>query len=109
MPTVSGGAYQDARKVSLVWNDNQKLGSRLNPEAACTKRIPQRPFLPYLFRQDGKDRAAGGNGSRKSVATIPQALRASSLYTREPWKCAAGGAAKVSDNLSVSAAPSQLP
>ena len=24
MPSVSGGAYQDARKVSLVWNDIQK-------------------------------------------------------------------------------------
>ena len=28
--------------------------------AARTKPYPSVPFLPYLFRQDGKDRAAGG-------------------------------------------------
>ena len=37
------------------------------------------------------------------------AFGASSLYTREPFKCTAGGAVEMSYNLSVSAAPSQLP
>ena len=46
--------------------------------------------------------AAGGNGRRKFVTTIPQALRASSLYTREPFKCTAGGTVEMGDNLSVS-------
>ena len=40
----------------------------------------KRPFLPYLFRQDGKDRAVGDNQQ-----------------------------SQICDNLSVSAAPSQLP
>ena len=57
---VSGGAYQDARKVSLVWNDSQKLGPHLNSEAGSTQTVTQRPFLPYLFPRKGKDRAAGG-------------------------------------------------
>ena len=42
--------------------------------------VTQRPFLPYLFPRKGKDRAAGGN--------------------KQPQIC---------DDLSVSAAPSQLP
>ena len=37
---------------------------------------------------------------------IPQALRASSLYTREPLECTAGGAVEMSYNLSVSFADS---
>ena len=37
MPSVSGGAYQDARKVSLVWNDIQNIGPHLNADAAGIK------------------------------------------------------------------------
>ena len=37
-----------------------KLVCCLNPDAACTNRVLSAPFLPYLFRQGGKDRAAGG-------------------------------------------------
>ena len=62
-----------------MWNDNQKLGFRLNSEAECTP-YPQRPFLPYLFPRKGKDMAVGDNRQLQS------------RY-----------------NLSVSAAPSQLP
>ena len=46
---VSGGAYQDARKVSLVWNDSQKLGAYLNSEAGSTQTVTQRPFSPPSF------------------------------------------------------------
>ena len=45
---VSGGAYQDARKVTLVWNDNQKLGSQLNSGAGGTNRV-QALFSPLSF------------------------------------------------------------
>ena len=58
--SVSGGAYQDARRVTIVWNDSQKLGAYLNSEAGSTQTVTQRPFLPYLFPRKGKDRAAGG-------------------------------------------------
>ena len=34
---VSGGAYQDAREVTIVWNDARNIGTRLNSEAVCTK------------------------------------------------------------------------
>ena len=46
---VSGGAYQDARKVALVWNDAQNIGSCLNSEAGRTKPRPSAPFLPPSF------------------------------------------------------------
>ena len=59
-PPVSGGAYQDIREVTTEWNDARNIGACLNSEAECTKRIPKRPFLPYLFPRKGKDRAAGG-------------------------------------------------
>ena len=77
---VSGGAYQDARKVTIEWN--AKLKYRDSPEfrRRLHQTHPSAPFLPYLFRQDGKDRAVGDN-------------QQSQIY----------------DNLSVSAAPRQLP
>ena len=114
-PYVSGGADQDARKVTTEWN--AKLKYRDSPEfrRRLHQTHPSAPFLPYLFRQDGKDRAAGGNRQLQSRynlsvsaapsqlpwkgrlfrcggGSIPQALRASSLYTRELllyWKCSA--------------------
>ena len=45
---VSGGAYQDARKVSLVWNDIQNIDACLNSEAERTKRV-QALFSPPSF------------------------------------------------------------
>ena len=46
--SVSGGAYQDARKVSLVWNDIQNIDACLNSEAERTKRV-QALFSPPSF------------------------------------------------------------
>ena len=46
--SVSGGAYQDARKVSLVWNDIQNIDACLNSEAERTKRV-QALFSPPIF------------------------------------------------------------
>ena len=79
-PYVSGGTYQDARKVTTEWN--AKLKYRDSPEfrRRLHQTHPSAPFLPYLFRQDGKDRAVGDNQQ-----------------------------SQICDNLSVSAAPRQLP
>ena len=57
---VTGGAYQSAREVTWCVRNDYKTGSCLN----CTRRThqtrPSAPFLPHLFRQGGKDGAAGG-------------------------------------------------
>ena len=46
---VSGGAYQDARKVSIEWN--VRLKHRRSPEFRCRMRqtVTQRPFSPPSF------------------------------------------------------------
>ena len=57
---VSGGAYQDARKVSLVWNARPKHWDL--PEFRCSMHpiVTKHSFLPYLFSCERKDRATGG-------------------------------------------------
>ena len=75
---VSGGAYQDARKVSIEWN--ARLKHRRSPEFRCRmhQTVTQRPFSPPFF--SGKTEKKGppeATGSRK-FATTSQALRASS-------------------------------
>ena len=50
---VSGGAYQVAREVTLVWNDACNIGSCLSSDAGRTKRIPA-PFSPLSFPAQGK-------------------------------------------------------
>ena len=37
LDAISGGAYQDARRVSIEWNDIQNIGPHLNADAAGTK------------------------------------------------------------------------
>ena len=46
---VSGGAYQDARKVSLVWNARPKHWDL--PECRCSMHpiVTKRPFSPLSF------------------------------------------------------------
>ena len=57
--TITGGAYQIARRVSPCVRNICKSDSCLN----CTRRThqtrPSAPFLPILFRQDGKEWAVG--------------------------------------------------
>ena len=85
---ISGGAYQDTRKVITEWN--ARLKHRGSPEFRCRMppRIPTHSFLPHLFSCERKDGAAGGVGSRKSAKTS-QALRASSPF-RGAFSAAAG-------------------
>ena len=70
MTLVSGGAYQDARKVTIVWNARRK--HRFQPEIRCRKHqtVTKRPFLPYLFPRKGKDRAAGGASETTTTERI---------------------------------------
>ena len=75
MPLVSGGAYQDAREVTIVWNDARNIGACLKSEAGRTKRVPKRPFLPYLFPRKGKDMAAGGNKQSQICGDLSVSLR----------------------------------
>ena len=100
---VSGGAYQDAREVTIVWNARPKY--RFLPEFRGRKHqtVTKRPFLPYLFPRKGKDRAAGGNRQLQ----ICNNLSVSATPSQLPWKGsqgvrAAGSAAEVGNNLSVS-------
>ena len=50
---VSGGAYQNIRKVTIVWNDACNIGSCLSSDAGSAKRIPA-PFSPLSFPAQGK-------------------------------------------------------
>ena len=45
---VSGGAYQNIRKVTIVWNDACNIGSCLSSDAESTKRNPAL-FSPLSF------------------------------------------------------------
>ena len=69
--SVSGGAYQDARKVSLVWNDIQNIDACLNSEAERTKRV-QALFSPpsVLWREK-----RWGRRRHEAAANLQQPLR----------------------------------
>ena len=60
----------ETRRVTSEWNDARNIGSCLNAEAGSTKRILKRPFLPYLFLREGKDRAAGGTSETTTTERI---------------------------------------
>ena len=68
---------------------------------------PSTLFSPIFSLAREKIGPPEASGSCKFVTAIPQALRASSLYTREPLDCAARSVAKMGDNLS--GAARQLP
>ena len=57
---VSGGAYQDARKVSLVWNARPKHWDPPECRGRMHPASPKHSFLPHLFSCERKDGAAGG-------------------------------------------------
>ena len=50
---VSGGAYQNIRKVTIVWNDACNIGSCLSSDAESTNRNPA-PFSSISFPAQGK-------------------------------------------------------
>ena len=79
---VSGGAYQDTRKVSLVWNDSQKLGPHLNSEAGSAQTVTQRPFSPPSFPARRKRRGRRRHVRTGLDGTSPRYSR--SLFSSEP-------------------------
>ena len=80
MPSVSGGAYQDARKVSLVWNDIQNIDACLNSEAERTKRVQALFSPPHLFSCGRKDGAVGDMRQLQICSNLSGAAR------QLPWK-----------------------
>ena len=90
IPHVSGGAYQDARKVTLVWNDRPKHWDL--PEFRGRKHQtcpPKRPFLPPIFSL-----AWGKMGGcwRRQQSQICNNLSVSAAPSQLPWKGSQGGA-----------------
>ena len=97
-----------------MWNDNQKLGFHLNSEAECTPR-PQAPLFSPFF--SGKTEKKGPPEARQKRLRRNESLQARLLilcarfFLSKPqtefavWVFSM----QICNNLSVSAAPSQLP
>ena len=69
---VSGGAYQDIRKVTIEWNAGRK--HRFLPEFRCSMHpaSPRTLFFHIFSLAREKIWPPEASGSRKSVTTIPQ-------------------------------------
>ena len=79
---VSGGAYQDARKVTTEWNDRRKHWDLPKIRCSTHQIVTQRPFSPPSFPARRKRR-----GRRRRVrtgldGTSPRCSR--SLFSSEP-------------------------
>ena len=78
---VSGGAYQDARKVTLVWNarpkhwDPPEFRGRMHPASPSTL------FSPIFSLAREKIGPPEATGSRKSATTSQSRLRRASIPT----------------------------
>ena len=57
---ATGGAYQSARRVTACARSNYKFDACQTCTRSTHQTVTSAPFLPYLFRQGGKDGAAGG-------------------------------------------------
>ena len=57
-----------------------KVVFHLNSVARGTKRFPSAPFLPHLFRQGGKDGAAGGLPSVDTANTVRKVKSAVTVF-----------------------------
>ena len=63
-PLYSGGAAAETRKVTTEWNARLKHWFLPKFRGRMHQARPSAPFLPYLFRQDGKDMAAAEGAVR---------------------------------------------
>ena len=90
-----------AKTRKVTTERNAKLKHWFPPEfrGRTHQTHPSAPFLPLLFRQDGKEGAAGGDGSRR-FATTSQSAALTAPLEGEPfgdakkrgcWGAAAGG------------------
>ena len=69
--TVTGGAYHSGRKVTWCVRNDYKIGAYLNCTRSRHQPRPSAPFLPILFRQDGKEWAVGDTSERASTERVP--------------------------------------
>ena len=114
IPTVSGGAYQDARKVSIEWNARPKHWGL--PEFRCRKHQtrPGTLFFPIfsLAREKmGPPEARQKRPRRNESLQARLLILCARFFLSKPQTEFAVWffSMQICDNLSVSAAPSQLP
>ena len=104
---VSGGAYQDIRKVTIEWNARPKHWDLPEFRGRTHQTRPSAPFLPYLFPRKGKDRAAGGASETTTTERILASKASYPLCSFFPFQtasetCGLGFSMQICDNLSVS-------
>ncbi len=110
-----GGAYQDARKVSLVWNARAKHWDL--PEFRCSMHpiVTKHSFLPYLFSCERKDRATGGASEmttteRAAASDVSFPLCSFLPFQTASQTCGLGFIANLRQPLSLGCAePASLP
>ena len=110
-----GGAYQDARKVSLVWNARAKHWDL--PEFRCSMHpiVTKHSFLPYLFPCERKDRAVGGASEmttteRAAASDVSFPLCSFLPFQTASQTCGLGFTANLRQPLSLGCAePASLP
>ena len=104
---VSGGAYQNARKVTIEWNARPKHRDLPEFRGRTHQTRPSAPFLPYLFPRKGKDRAAGGASETTTTERILASKASYPLCSFFPFQtasetCGLGFSMQICSNLSVS-------
>ena len=113
IPTVSGGAYQDARAVSIVWNTRRK--HRFLPKFRCRmhQTRPSTLFSPVFSLARERIGPPEARQKRPRRNEPPQAtsliLCARFFLSKPQTEFAVWVSWQISNNLSVSAAPSQHP
>ena len=113
IPTVSGGAYQDAREVSIVWNTRRK--HRFLPKFRCRmhQTRPSTLFSPIFSLAREKIGPPEARQKRPRRNEPPQAtsliLCACFFLSKPQTEFAVWVLSQICNNLSVSAAPSQHP
>ena len=106
IPTVSGGAYQDAREVSIVWNTRRK--HRFLPEFRCRmhQTRPSTLFSPIFSLAREKIGPPAARQKRPRRNEPPQAtsliLCARFFLSKPQTEFAVWVLSQICDNLSVS-------
>ena len=106
VPTVSGGAYQDAREVSIVWNARRK--HRFQPKIRCRKHQtrPSTLFAPVFSLAREKMGPPEARQKRPRRNKPPQAtsliLCARFFLSKPQTEFAVWVLSQICDNLSVS-------
>ena len=82
--SVTGGAYNSVCRVTMCVRRDLSIGACLNCTRSTHQTVTKRPpFLPILFRQDGKEWAAGGASETASTERVSAKREAS--YPLSPF------------------------